>query len=525
MAESGHPGVQAMRTIWVPASGEPLPKGSSIMRTNPISASPLLRAMSVALVSCIASLACAPAQAAVAPAPQGAVGISIGTDLSVDTGFGIDGFATADYNDDEGIQDEAVRVLAAADGGYWLVGFHRRSETADRLAVARFDADGHPDMAYGVDGKTTGPTDVSYIRDAILVGDRFYFAGLHIVGFRGIVAVGCANLDATPCAGFGEGGTVTLPINDEDHSSEASHLLHRDGALYIVGNTDPGGGFGSSSAIAVAKIDAATGALDTAFGDGSGPFPGTSVFDPDIVPAAFDFANAAAFAANGNLLVGGAAQDNDNSGSDAFVLSVDPATGALDTSFGDGGYTWFSTSDGVHFDHLDVRAIHVFDDGRILLAGNGNYDDEFFNSITNVLLASVEPDGTPTATFGIGGMIRANVGINTEVQAMVVRPDGDIVVAMASSGLLPNEYSPAIQQSMVQFEPDGSGPTATVSIEYPVAGDFPAQGRPVSMLVDSRDRVLVGGFALWEFVFPIPDAYHTLTRLVRDGVFASGFEE
>ena len=493
------------------------------MRNNPISASPLLRAMSVALVSCIASIACAPAQAA-SPAPRGVVGISIGTDLTVDTRFGEDGFATVDYNDAEGTQDEAVRVLPAADGGYWLVGFHRRTDTADRLAVAKFDADGQPDLGYGVDGKATGPTGVSYIRDAILVGDRFYFAGMHLLEFTGIFGIGCAQLDGTPCAGFGEEGTVTLPINDPGFSSEAARILYRDGALYVVGNTDPGGGGGHSSAIAVAKLDAGTGALDAGFGDGSGPFPGTSVFDPDVVPAAYDFAYATAFASNGKLLVGGGAQDNDNSGSDAFLLAVDPASGALDTSFGDGGYTWFSTDDGVHFDHLDVRGIHVFEDGHILLAGNGNYDDEFFNSITNVLLASVEPDGTPTAGFGIGGMIRSSVGINTEVQAMAVRPDGDIVVAMASSGLLPNPYSPAVQQSMVQFDAAGNGPTATVSIEYPVGGDFSAQGRPVDLLVDSHDRVLVAGFALWEFNFPIPDAYHTLTRLLRDGVFASGFE-
>jgi uncharacterized delta-60 repeat protein len=486
----------------------------------------LPRAISLAIASGLAGLAHAPASLAAAGGPGAVVGITIGSDLVVDTRFGDAGYITVDYNDKEGIQDETVRVLAAADGGSWLVGYHRTAEFADRLAIARFDADGRIDPDYGTGGRTLSPTEVSYIRDAILVGDRFYFAGLHLLTSFGpsVFAIGCAGLDGTPCAGFGDGGTVTIAVNEPGRSSDVARILHRDGKLYAIGNTDPGGPLGFSSAIAVARLDAATGALDAGFGDGSGPLPGTSVFDPELVPGGFDFAYAAAFAADGKLLVGGGAQDNRNSGSDAYVLAIDPDTGALDTRFGTGGYAWFSTSDGVNSDRLDVRALHVFEDGRILLAGNGNYDDEFFNSITNVLLASLDPDGTPSAGFGVGGMIRTNVGLNTEVQDMVVRPNGDIVVGMASSGLLPNPYTPAIQQSIVQFDAAGNGPTATVSIEYPVGGDFPAQGRPSSLLVDSRDRVLVAGFSLWEFVWPIPDAYHTLTRLVRDGVFASGFE-
>jgi hypothetical protein len=77
-------------------------------------------------------------------------------------------------------------------------------------------------------------------------------------------------------------------------------------------------------------------------------------------------------------------------------------------------------------------------------------------------------------------------------------------------------------QSIVQFDVSGNGPTATVSIEYP--SQVTPGGRPTSLLVDSRDRVLVAGFRLWDFNFPIPDSDHSLTRLLRDTIFAGGFD-
>jgi uncharacterized delta-60 repeat protein len=484
-----------------------------------------MRKLSTAMGSLLALIASPAAFCAALPVtPQGVVGVSIGTDLTVDARFGDGGYTVIDYDDDEGTQDEAVRLLPADDGGSWLLGFHRTEVAADRFAIAKLDADGRLDASYGLGGHMLVPTDVSYIRDVILVDGRFYAAGMHLLTSSGpgVVAVACVQTDGAPCAGFGENGTVTIAVNDPGLSSEAMRILHRDGKLYAIGNTDPGGGLGHSSAIAIAKLDAATGALDESFGDGSGPLPGTVVFDPELYPGGYDFAYAAAFAADGKVLVGGSAQNNDNQGSDGFVLAFDPATGALDPAFGDGGYRFFSFQTGVHFDHLAVRAMHVRDDGRILLAGDANHDDEFWNTLTDVLLASLEPDGSPTPGFGVDGVARINVGLNTETLDMAVRANGDLVVSMASNGLLPNPYTSDMLQSIAQFDASGNGPTATVSISYP-AESSPG-GRPNSLLVDAHDRVLVAGFRLWGWNWPVPDSDHTVTRLLRDGVFADGFD-
>ena len=109
-------------------------------------------------------------------------------------------------------------------------------------------------------------------------------------------------------------------------------------------------------------------------------------FDPDLVPQGYDYADAVAFAANGDLLVGGSAQTGDNNASDGFVVALDSSSGDVDTDFGDQGAVYFSFDLGVHFDQVVVKAFHVAADGRILIAGDANHDDEFFNTLTNTLL-------------------------------------------------------------------------------------------------------------------------------------------
>lgn len=451
------------------------------------------------------------------------IGQSIGTDLRVDAVYGGGlGYTVVNYNDTDGTWDEAVRLIPADGGGVWMIGFHRTNASGDRVAIERLDADGVLDSTYGSGGKQLADTGIGQVRDAVRVGDRFYVAGIHYLDTPGLgdAGVACILLDGSPCAGFGVDGTAELALAAPGFNSDAARVLYRDGSLYVVGNTDPGGANGHSSAIVVAKLDANTGALDTGFGDGSGPLPGSRVYNPDLVADGYDFAYAAAFAANGNVLVGGSAQGD--RGSEGYVLAIDAETGAPDAAFGDAGYAMYSLNTGVHFDDLSIHAIQVANDGHIVAAGNANHDDESFNTLTEVLLVSLQPDGTPTPGFGVAGVSHIEVGINTSVTDLVVRANGDLVVSTPSNGITPNPYNGDTLQSIVQFDASGNGPTATVSIEYPSM--VTPQGWPMTLLVDSNDRVLVGGFRLWDFNFPIPDSDHVVARLMRDSIFNDGFD-
>jgi hypothetical protein len=124
--------------------------------------------------------------------------------------------------------------------------------------------------------------------------------------------------------------------------------------------------------------------------------------------------------------------------------------------------------------------------------------------------------------FGVDGMTHVTVGLTTTVTDMAVRQNGDIVVSTPSNGLLPDPYNSDTLQSIVQFDATGNGPTATVSFEYPSL--VQPQGWPMSLLVDEDDRILVAGFRLWDFNFPIPDSDHSVARLQRDVIFAGTFD-
>jgi len=457
------------------------------------------------------------------------VGTSIGNDLAIDAAYGTNGSTIVNFNDAEGTWDEPLRVIAADDGGLTLLGFHRIDAGGDRFAIAKLDASGVPDPSFGNGGQMLATTGVTYIADAIVANGKYYVAGMYLLTSSGPseFAIACVEPDGTPCAGFGEGGTVTIAINAPGYSSSATRVLYRDGALYAIGNTDPGGGdFGHTSAIAVAKLDAATGALDTAFGNAAGTEPGTSIFDPALYAGGgFDYARAAAFASDGDVLVGGSAQTAENQSSDGYVLAFDAATGELDAAFGDGGYAYLPFHVGVHLDQVAVTGLAVRDDGRIFATGDANHDDADFNTLTDVLLAALEPDGSAAADFAGGGLTHVNVGFNTETTDLALRANGDLVVSMQSSGLLPDPYNPFTLQSVVEFDASGAGPIATVSLEFPSSEDQSPLARPSALAIDAADRVVVTGLRLWGYPnYPAPDFDITATRLVRDTIFAAGFD-
>jgi len=466
--------------------------------------------------------------------PNDVVGTPIGSDLMLDTSFGDSGSAIMNFNDANGTWDEPVRVIAAADGGLWVVGFHRPDDVGnDGLAIAKLGADGAPDPAYGTNGQRVAAAGVTYINDAILGDDgRFYVAGQYQATPSDAIefGIGCVETDGEPCADFGDGGSVAVAMAAAGFSSGAARVLYRDGALYAIGNTDPGGGdFGHSSAIAVAKLDAATGALDPAFGNAGGGGAGKSMFDLNLFPAGLDYAYDAAFGVDGSgdsvVLIGGSAQTTDNQSSAAYVLAFDPTTGELDASFGNAGVTYLPIQVGAHLDQVSTTAIAVRADGRILVAGNANHDDADFNITNDVLLAALKPDGGLDGDFSGGGLAHLNVGFNTETTAIALRANGDLVVTVQSNGLLPDEYEPFNLQSVIEFDANGAGPIATTSLLFASDPEQSPLGRPKSVIIDTNDRVVVAGLRLWGYTnWPVPDFDFTATRLVRDTIFANGFE-
>lgn len=448
------------------------------------------------LAACSASL---PALAGPPVAPHDAVGISIGSDLALDPNFGDGGYTIVNYNDGARLDDEALRAAPAGDGGYWLMGVNGRPTTFDRFAVSKIDADGHIDVAHGIEGKWVVQTGILWIRDAIFAADRFYVAGGRRNGDLNEFAIACIEPDGTPCVEFGNAGNVAIAVG----GGWVKRLLYREGALYAIGESNPYSEAGQGNLITVAKLDAMTGALDTAFGGG------IASVAPRGGPQSITAVNAAAFAGDGRLLVGGmtAGPLTETKG---HVTALDATTGSLDSDFASWGSAYFGPA--------YISALHVRADGRILVAGNSYSGNE-----PAVLLALLEPDGTPTTGFGDGsGIGHLAIGHDTNVTDIAERANGDLVVAISSSDLLPNDRYPSTLQSVAQFDANGHGVTSTVSIEFP-SGTTP-YARAASMLIDARDRIVVAGTCLLDSGIKGADYAQTLVRLVRDGVFSDGFE-
>ena len=173
-----------------------------------------------------------------------------------------------------------------------------------------------------------------------------------------------------------------------------------------------------------------TGILDTRFGDG-----GLVLTD---LTAGEDEGVAMAVQRDGKLLVGGEVGDEDSYDLDLAVARYN-LDGSLDTTFDNDG--WVRTDlDGWNDSASDVI---VQPDGKILLSGASRGD---------FALVRYNSDGSLDDTFGVDGWVRTDCGsFEDETKAIAYQPeDGKIIVAgYALDGL---QYNFAL----VRYNPDGS---------------------------------------------------------------------
>jgi len=158
---------------------------------------------------------------------------------------------------------------------------------------------------------------------------------------------------------------------------------------------------------------AASGDLDPSFGDGG--VVTTSIARGSVVLALLQQPDAKLVAAG-------------DAGGD-FGLARYHLDGSLDTSFGTGGTVRTFLSP----DSDAAAAIVQQSDGKLVVAGATRIVTEF-TSTPAIGLARYNGDGSLDATFGSGGVVVTNVGASSEAAALVLQPDGRLVVAGNSGG-------------------------------------------------------------------------------------------
>ena len=439
--------------------------------------------------------------------------------------------------------DFAMAVFPATDGDHWLVGQHvdPAHVPSNTVLIARIAEDGSHVAGFGDGGQAVfdvlGPNGEGVaVATKAPDSDTFYFAGpvkrasapdQHDVG------VSCASADGTPCANFGDGGTVVYPVGDAEYTQAVGIAVNEAGQVIVVGGCKIAGTTSilGNLDICVLALDGSGGAPVDDFGTG-----GMSRVGIDLVEDGWEIPTdgtpvllTSSDSSLGNrIFIAGGIQVTPFSedvfamfDDRAFVLALDGHTGLPDPTFGDDGLVIVQDDGNPSY----VTALNTLPDGNLLLAGNVAYDP---TTDTRVLLAELAPDGTPLPTFCGGDVCIGNPdGIPRAIpRAVAVRPasGGDIVVG-TEINLAPD--TPPLQAA---WEANASG-TAWRSariLDYTAAPDQLPQGSVKRLFIDAQNRVWMLGERRWtvDETQPVDSFDITLTRMVDgDTIFGAGFEE
>ncbi|HEY3520960.1 MAG TPA: hypothetical protein VGK80_07955 [Rhodanobacteraceae bacterium] len=131
----------------------------------------------------------------------------------------------------------------------------------------------------------------------------------------------------------------------------------------------------------------------------------------------------------------------------AFAGSAAAASGALDPSFGQGGrvLTDFDNSTDI------ANAVALQPDGKLIVVGTTYTNNDF--SGEDFALARYNPDGSVDASFGNNGRVTTDFpGLAAEISAVLVQPDGKILVAGGAFPL----FTFLGNFELARYNPDGS---------------------------------------------------------------------
>jgi len=122
---------------------------------------------------------------------------------------------------------------------------------------------------------------------------------------------------------------------------------------------------------------------------------------------------------NGRIVAAGAAGVLGRIGLTDFGLARYNPDGSLDASFGDGGKV--STDLG---GEDRINAMVAAPGGRLLVAGRGSAEED-----ADFALARYNTDGSLDRTFGAGGIVMTDFGLDDQARALALQDDGTVIAA------------------------------------------------------------------------------------------------
>ena len=332
------------------------------------------------------------------------------TDGTLDATFGGNGKVTTDFTQGS---DVAFGVAIQADGKIVAAGGTRRS--VGRFAVARYNANGTPDITFGGDGRVT--TNFTPGEDVA--------SGVAIQGNGRIVAVGTANSDCGcnrfALARYNANGTLDSTFSGNGRVTTPFRFGARAEAVAIQagGKIVAAGSSSELARFALARYNA-NGSLDTTF-SGNGRVR-TSMGQGETA------AMGVVIQGNGKVVAAGYTdaphEFGDTFGPGRFALARYRLDGSLDPSFGGDGRvkTRFGSKNAAAND------IAIQGDGKIVAVGPA------VGGTGRFALARYNRFGALDASFGGDGRVTTNFTPGEDVASGVAIRAGKIVAAGRAGG-------------------------------------------------------------------------------------------
>jgi uncharacterized delta-60 repeat protein len=326
----------------------------------------------------------------------------------LDSTFGTGGKVTVTFNS---VSDYLDAIAIQSDGKIMAAG----STSGTAFLLARFNADGSLDQAFGTNGsvEATFGDQTAAGRAIVVQAD----GKIIVVGVSGAgpyselndFALARYNSDGSLDQSFGSGGKLKthFPGVDNTGSSATSVALQSDGKLVV-------GGYHKQSdrtphEFALARYDS-SGTLDSAFGQAGKVMTRLGLGD------AYSFS--IALQSNGRIVLAGYSEttlDHD------FSLVGYTANGTLDSTFGNGGLV---TTDFSGATDDIAYAMTMQSDGKLVVAGRtGEYPENDF------AVARYNSDGQLDQTFGVGGKVVSDFSSIDQAYGIALQSNGRIVLA------------------------------------------------------------------------------------------------
>jgi uncharacterized delta-60 repeat protein len=363
-----------------------------------------------------------------------------------------------------------------ADGKIVASGYATTAQAQRDFALARYNANGTPDLNFGIEGKLT--TNFSFRNFAHAYGGVVQPDG-KIVAVGGFTRFNDGFLltryddQGRLDQGFGTGGRVTTTFGSGSGAAHAV-LLQPDGKIVVIGSVSYNGT--GNEAVALARYNR-NGSFDQTFGTG-----GKIITHFDGGYNTGSRANTVALQADGKLLVAGTFKP-DTGVAARFALARYDADGSLDQSFGTGGK--FSNSLGVADAFAFAHAI--LPDGRIVLAGyfwTGSHNHD-------IALARYTPNGSLDTTFGNSGQVITDLfGTTDDIAYGLTLVPGGKLLAVGHTGQYPN-----FKLALVRFNGNGQL-DQTFGNAGKVQTIIGTSSNAYAAAVQADGRILVGGYSI-----------------------------